>query len=248
MQLRRTESNMKQRRDDLERRDPPAPQARKHIHHDRRFEQGPQKSKQTRNAEQPLQEPMTGRIDAVQDDRQVRQALADNVKGAPNGTEDEFDIGIPFVPVVEADANGRLTDDDGPDVMEGTHGRDADAVEEFKDVGRDEDLGAHHQDVAHGHPRAARKRRVQGCVSKGHVDKGVRGDDEDEHLGAAGDVVVDEAALVEFGEVVVDGSVIFGEQASFEDVVSKSEESDEGDGEYEGREGGQGGDAGDFHP
>lgn len=79
----------------------------------------------------------------------MRQALAYNVERAPNGAEDEFDVGIPFVPIVQADSNRRLTDDDSANVVENAHGRDLDTVEEFEDIGSDEDLGANYQDVAH---------------------------------------------------------------------------------------------------
>ena len=144
MYLRRAESNMKQRCDKLECRDPPAPKACEHVHHDGCFEQGPKKGEETGDGKQPSQESMAGWIDAIQDDGQVRQGLAHNVERAPDGAEDEFDVGIPFVPVVQADANRSLTDDDGSNVVEDADGGDSDPVEQFKHVDRDEDLGAHH--------------------------------------------------------------------------------------------------------
>ena len=84
-------------------------------------------------------------------------------------------------------------------------------------------------------------------MTKGNVNKRVRRDDEDKNLGAASDVVVEKAALVEIGEIFVNGSIPLGKQKPLEHVVSQSEENDKGDGENEGREGGQGGNAGDFH-
>ena len=72
---------------------------------------------------------MAGWIDAIKDDGQVRQALAHNVKRTPNGAEDEFDVGIPFAPIVQADTNRSLTNDDGSNVVKGAHGGDFDTVE-----------------------------------------------------------------------------------------------------------------------
>ena len=68
MYLCRAESNMKERRDDLECRDPPAPKACEHVHDNSCFEEGPQEGDETGNAEQPLQESMAGWINAVKDD------------------------------------------------------------------------------------------------------------------------------------------------------------------------------------
>ena len=59
----------------------------------------------------------------------MRQAFAHNVKRAPNGAEDEFDVRVPFVPVVQAYTDGSLSDNDGADVVKGAHGRDSDTVE-----------------------------------------------------------------------------------------------------------------------
>ncbi len=79
----------------------------------------------------------------------MRQALAHNVERAPNGAEDEFDVGVPFVTIVQADSNRSLTNHDSPNVVKNAHGRDFDTVEKFEDISGDENLGANYQDVAH---------------------------------------------------------------------------------------------------
>ena len=101
--------------------------------------------------------------------------------------------------------------------------------------------------IAHGNQRAAGKRCVQGCLTEGNINKRVCRNDENENLGAAGDVVVDKAALVEVGEVVVNGSIVLRKQKPFEHVIPQSEQSDKGDRENKGREWGQSGNAGHFH-
>ena len=92
---------------------------------------------------------MAGWIDAIEDDGQVRQGLADDIERAPNGAEDEFDVGIPLVRKVQADSDCSLTDHDSSNVVEGAYRRNPDTIEKFKDIGRDEDLRANHQNVAH---------------------------------------------------------------------------------------------------
>lgn len=52
---------------------------------------------------------------------------------------------------------------------------------------------------------------MEAALGKRHADEGVGGDDQDDDLGDAGDVVVDEAAAVEVGEVGVDAAVEGGD-------------------------------------
>lgn len=79
----------------------------------------------------------------------MRQALAHNVERAPNSAENEFNVGVSFAAVVQADGDRGLANHDSSHVVKDAHGRDFDTVEKFEDISRNEDLGANYQDVAH---------------------------------------------------------------------------------------------------
>lgn len=72
-------------------------------------------------------------------------------------------------------------------------------------------------------------------MAESNIDKRIRRDCENENLGAPSDVVVEEAPLVDFGKVIVDGAVILGKQKPFEHPISQGKENNKGDGENERR-------------
>ena len=84
-------------------------------------------------------------------------------------------------------------------------------------------------------------------MAESNIDKRICRDCENENLGAPGDVVVEEAPLVDFGKVIVNVTIILGKQKPFEHPISQGKENNTGDGENEGRVRGQPGDAGDVH-
>lgn len=72
-------------------------------------------------------------------------------------------------------------------------------------------------------------------MAESNIDEWICRDHEDENLGATGDMVIEEAPLVDFGKVVVDASIELGKQKPFEHPVSQGKENNAGDGENEGR-------------
>lgn len=71
-------------------------------------------------------------------------------------------------------------------------------------------------------------------MAESNVDKRICRDHENENLGAAGNVVVEEAPLVDFGQVIIHGTITLGKQKSFEQPISQGKENNTSDGKDEG--------------
>lgn len=72
-------------------------------------------------------------------------------------------------------------------------------------------------------------------MPESNIDKRICRDCENENFGAPRDVMVEEAPLVDFGKVIIDGTIILGKQKPFEHPISQGKENNTGDGEHKGR-------------
>lgn len=164
--------------------------------------------------------------------------LSEGIWLTPHSTQDKLHRGIRLVVQIQTDGDRTLRHQDRSDVMHRAYRTDLHPVYQLEDVHAHQYLRADDQDIAQRHDAALCIRRAQRRGAEGHVDEGIDCHHQDQSLGQAGYVVVDEAAPLGFVEAGVSGFVETAHEEPFEDELFDEEEEDEHDREYQHGEGG----------
>ena len=248
---------MQQRRGDLEGNLPTVPQTSKEPHGHDGLAECAGRRRDAREEEDATEEVVAIGIDAVQNDGDMGEELGYEIEGSygqksvdgwtakkgglrtPDKTQDKLDIRIWLPRQLQADCDGGLPDQNGPDVMQHRDGGELDAVEKLEDVHADQHLSHDDEGIAH---RRGPARHVWGMEvgrAGNDANEWIDCHDENQELGGAGNMVIDEAAAVGLALVGVGVPVEPWNEEAFEDIESNEEEDHEDDRDDQSGERGQ---------
>lgn len=259
MDLRGAERNVQYRRPDLEGQLPLLPQAAEEVEDDDCFAQGAEGGDDAGEEEEPREEEVRGRVDAVEDDGDVGEKFADDVECScklllgcalhstfrprkenrltPNCTQNKFHRRIRLPRQIQTNRNRTLRHHHRTHMMHRTDRANLHAINQLENIHPHQHLRAHHQNIPQRDLTPRRIRRIQRPIPERNANERINGDDKDQKFGDAGDVVVYEApagGLVEGGvELLVEAL----HEEGFEDELLDEEEEDEDDREDEHAEG-----------